>query len=359
MTAGEGQMNGLHVDREGLAERRDNGRIQCLACQRGCVLGSGQLGFCRVRQNRDGRLVPLSYGRVAALHHAAVERKPLYHFYPGRELLSAGSLGCNFRCPGCQNRGLSFAAVPHALAGVPCLSPEELVRRATEDGLAGISWTYNEPATWFEYALDGAGLARKAPATVPGAEGLLTNLVTNGSLTRRALDEIGPFLDAYRVDIKGFSEQTYSRVANFPDFRGILDVAERARHKWGMHLECVTNVIPTLNDSEDELRSIARWIHSSLGADVPWHVTAFRPCGDLAHLERTPVSCVERARDIGMGEGLQFVYLGNVPGHPSENTHCPGCGRMLIERSPFRPTRCRLEGGTCPDCGYRIPGRFE
>ncbi len=322
-----------------------------MACQRGCVLGPGELGFCRVRQHREGRLVPLSYGRVATLHLAEVERKPLFHFHPGEVMLSAGSLGCNFRCPGCQNWDLAHASVPEALSQLDYLPPEGLVEHALRRDLLGISWTYNEPAIWFEYTLDGARLAR--------AEGLLTNYVTNGSLTRGALDEIGPFLDAYRVDVKGFSEETYRRVANFPAFRGILEVAERAKSKWGMHVECVTNVIPTVNDSAAELAGIANWIATVLGPDTPWHVTRFVPHGDLSHLPRTPVATLERAREIGLEAGLRFVYIGNVFGHPAENTCCPECSRLLIERSAPGPPRIDLDGGACPGCGCVLPGRFR
>jgi pyruvate formate lyase activating enzyme len=314
------------------------------------VLGDGELGFCRVRRNDGGRLAPLSYGRVAALHLANVERKPLYHFYPGRVMLSVGGLGCNFRCPGCQNRELSFADVPSALEAVDYVSPAQLVRDAAGRGLLGISWTYNEPAIWFEYTLDGARLAHE--------RGLATSYVTNGSLTAEALDRIGPHLDAYRVDVKGFSTATYRRVANFPRWRGILQVAERARHRCDMHVECVTNLIPTVNEAEEELRGIAGWIAGSLGADTPWHVTRFVPHGDLSHLPPTPVKTLERAREIGLEEGLRFVYLGNVPGHPAENTCCPDCGRVLIRRCALGPAESRLRDGHCPDCGAAIPGRF-
>jgi pyruvate formate lyase activating enzyme len=338
--------------RDGLAERLPDGRLGCLVCQRACALAEGGLGFCRVRRNEAGRVVPLSYGRVAALHLANVERKPLYHFYPGEVMLSVGGLGCNFRCPGCQNRDLSRADVPDALASLPYTAPEDLVRMAVEHDLLGVSWTYNEPAIWFEYTLDGSRLAREA--------GLMTNYVTNGSLTARALDTIGPYLDAYRVDVKGFSEDTYRRVAGFGGFRGILDVAERAAHKWGMHVECVTNVTPGMNDSDDELRAIAGWIARSLGPDVPWHVTAFAPHGDFAHLPRTPVASLERARRIGVDEGLRFVYLGNVPGHRAENTWCPGCGALLIQRTGLGVVENRLApGGACPRCSRPVPGRFR
>ncbi len=335
----------------GLCEGLADGRLKCLACQRGCALGEGQLGLCRVRRHEAGRIVPLSYGRVAALHLANVERKPLFHFHPGRVMLSVGGLGCNCRCPGCQNRALSFAEVPDALEGVEFVPPRKLVEQALRQGLLGISFTYNEPAIWFEYTFETARLARE--------QGLLTNYVTNGSLTPEALDEIGRYLDAYRVDLKGFSEETYRRVCGFAEFRGVFRGAERARHRWGMHVECVTNVIPTINDEPQELRGIARRIAGALGPDTPWHVTAFAPQGDFAHLPRTPIETLELAREIGLEEGLRFVYIGNVPGHPAQNTYCPRCGEIVIHRTGLVAAECRLEDGACPQCGYELPGRWD
>lgn len=327
-----------------------DGRLRCLACQRGCVLSEGERGFCLARANESGELVSLTYGRVAALHWAEVERKPLFHFHPGRVMLSVGSLGCNFRCEGCQNWELAHADVDREIPGTRFIAPEELVKLALERGALGISWTYNEPAIWFEYTLDAAHLARAA--------GLKTNYVTNGSLTVDALDSIGPFLDAYRVDLKGFSEETYRRVANFPDFEGILEVALRARHRWDMHVECVTNIIPTLNDDEGELRQLAEWIAGSLGREVPWHVTRFVPQHRLSQLPSTPVKVLEKVRRIGLDAGLRFVYVGNVPGHPAENTYCPGCGGAVIERAGLSTPRVLLDGNACRFCGTPIPGKF-
>ncbi len=344
-------MNALRPPtREGFAESLSDGRTRCRACQRRCLLEEGQLGFCGVRKNERGRLVPLSYGRVAAMHPAYVERKPLYHFHPGRVMLSLGSLGCNFRCPGCQNHHLAHVQAPGELTHVEYVPPEALVDQALGQGLLGISFTYNEPSIWFEYTLDTFRLAK--------AGGLLTNYVTNGSLTPEALDEIGPVLDAYRVDIKGFTEKGYEQVANFPKFRGILAVAERAKTKWAVHVECVTNVVPTMNDGPDGLRGIARWIATSLGPHTPWHVTRFVPHGRLGHLPPTPLTTLEQARTIGLEEGLRFVYLGNVPGHLAENTYCPQCSRVLVRRTTLGPPEVTLRHDACPDCGCRLPGRF-
>ena len=338
-------------DVSGFAAATTEGRLQCRVCQRRCVLADGETGFCRVRIHRAQRIVPLTYGRVAALHWAEVERKPLFHFYPGRIMLSVGSLGCNFRCPGCQNWLLAHADIKSAIAETEFISPQKLVELAVEHKALGLSWTYNEPSVWFEYTLEGAKLAK--------ARGLLTNYVTNGSLSVDALDAIGPYLDAYRVDIKAFSEGTYPRVANFQDYRGILEVAERAKHRWGMHVECVTNVVPTLNDGEDELRRLAGWIANSLGRETPWHVTRFVPQFKLSGLPATPVATLEQAQRIGLAEGLRFVYIGNVLGHPAEDTYCPECSIVLIQRSGSGPPRVALRGAACPGCGYRLPGRFE
>lgn len=325
--------------------------MRCKACQRRCVLEEGEVGFCGVRKNLGGEMVPLSYGRVGAMHLACVERKPLFHFYPGRIMLSLGSLGCNFRCPGCQNWELAHAEVPGELSSLKYLAPAELVQQALRQNLLGISFTYNEPAIWFEYTLDTFRRAK--------TEGLMTNYVTNGSLTPQGLDTIGPYLDAYRVDIKGFSEKTYRDLANFGKYRGILAVAERAKKKWNMHVECVTNVVPTINDSHEELRDIATWIATSLGPDTPWHVTRFVPHRQLSHLPHTPVSALERACEIGLKEGLHFVYLGNVPGHPGEDTCCPECGRVVVKRAGLPLPQVAMRDGICPGCGYRLPGRFK
>ena len=218
---------------------------------------------------------------------------------------------------------------------------------AKEQNCQGISFTYNEPTIWLEYTLDLAQLAKK--------EGLHTSYVTNGFMTPEALDLIGPWLDAYRVDVKSTSSSFYSKIARVDDFRGILRVAEMAKKKWGMHLEVVTNLVTGLNDYPDELKELARWIRERLGPDTPWHITRFFPYLSLSHLPPTPIQTLEKARGIGMEEGLNFVYLGNLPGHPSEDTYCPSCGELLIERRNTHILCYRIEGGGCPRCGRRIP----
>lgn len=229
------------------------------------------------------------------------------------------------------------------------LSPEEAVSRAKEAGCLGISWTFNEPAIWFEYTLDTAQCAKE--------QGLFTNYVTNGFITMEALDRIAPFLDVYRVDIKGFSDKTYLRIGHVSSFGGILDVAVKAK-ECGMHVEVVTNVIPGYNDDEKELRDLAAWIKAGLGPGTPWHVTRFHPHHELAHVPATPIATLERVRNLGKEAGLWYVYLGNVPGHRWENTWCHGCGELLVERYIFDVVQNRIKSGTCPVCGTVIPGRF-
>ncbi len=218
---------------------------------------------------------------------------------------------------------------------------------AKEQNCQGISFTYNEPTLWLEYCLDTAIKAKEV--------GLHTSFVTNGFLTPEALDLIAPYLDAYRVDVKSFSATFYRKVAEVNDFQGILEVAERAKLKWGMHLEVVTNLVPELNDSSEELRELARWIRDKLGPGTPWHITKFFPHLELSAIPPTPIQALERAREIGIEEGLWFVYIGNVSGHPFENTYCPSCGELLIERRNTRILSYRVEKGGCPHCGQRIP----
>ena len=230
------------------------------------------------------------------------------------------------------------------------LSPQDLISKAKDAATLGISWTFNEPALWFEYTLDGAKLAKAA--------GIYTNYVTNGFITEEAFDRIAPFLDVYRVDIKGFSDGTYQRIGHTQRFNGILEITKKAK-KYGLHVEVVTNVIPGFNNDEREIRGIASWIKNSLGPEVPWHVTRFYPHLELSHISPTPVSKLERAWSIGKEEGLWYVYLGNVPGHKLENTYCHQCGELLVERYHFEVVKTKMKDDRCPRCRILIPGRFK
>ncbi|MBW1953390.1 MAG: AmmeMemoRadiSam system radical SAM enzyme [Deltaproteobacteria bacterium] len=334
-----------------LVEKLAEQQVRCLACIRRCLIRPGKRGWCHTRENRQGQLYSLIYGQVASLSLNPIEKKPVFHFLPGSRWLSLGSLGCNFRCPGCQNWQLAHADLDQELQSTRYLSPADLVELARQHQAVGISWTFNEPTLWVEYILDSAPLARQA--------GLYTNIVTNGALTQEALDALGPWLDVYRSDIKGFFKQTYDALAQLPHHQEIFAAAERALHHWGMHVELVTNIIPGLNDNEATLEGIAKWIAARLGPDTPWHLTRFYPAYAFQDRPPTPVPTLLRAYEIARAQGLRFVYLGNVPGHDLENTYCPRCGALLIRRSIFDILEYRLKAGRCPDCGTVIPGRWS
>jgi pyruvate formate lyase activating enzyme len=230
------------------------------------------------------------------------------------------------------------------------MTPEEVVSIARHYNCLGVSWTYNEPTIWLEYTIDCAKASKEA--------GLITHYVTNGYITEEALDAIGPYLDCFRVDIKGFTEGSYFKTAHIKDFSPILRATKRAKERWGMHVECVTNVTPGFNDDDSQLRGIASWIIEELGQDTPWHVTRFIPHHKLAALYPTPVETLERARKIGFDVGLRYVYIGNIPGHEGENTRCHNCNKPLIEREGFLVMTYNLKGNQCPFCRTPIPGRF-
>ncbi len=319
-------------------------RVRCNVCQWRCVIGPGKLGVCRVRQNRDGRLYLLNYALVSSAAVDPIEKKPLFHFFPGSEVFSLGGWGCNFHCQDCQNWEIACTEAP---AGAPqVVSAESAIEITRQHGCGGIAWTYNEPAIWLEYTLDSARLARQ--------HGLYTVYVTNGYSTPEALDTIGPYLDAWRVDIKGFSDAFYKNLAKITKWRGILDVAKRAKEKWGMHLEAVTNIIPTMNDDDEQLQGIAGWIASELGDLTPWHVTRFYPHHHIAHLPPTPVETLERAIAIGRRAGLRFIYAGNIPGHSSESTSCYSCGKLVVKRQGYRTQVLGLAGSKCRFCGAEL-----
>jgi pyruvate formate lyase activating enzyme len=347
------QQMGKELKEAMLYEKLPEGKVHCFLCPWHCKIAAGKGGFCGVRQNVEGKLYSLIYGKVSSIAVDPIEKKPLFHFHPGTMALSLGTFGCNMRCGHCQNWQISHVVMvkgkepgkTYYVEREPMsdyVSPERLIEMAKETNSAGIAWTYNEPTIWFEYTYDGAILAKKA--------GLYTVYVTNGYITFEALDTIGPYLDAFRVDVKGFTNDLYFKLAKIKDFKPVLEAAERAKKKWNMHVEIVTLVIPTMNDDEAQLRGIAKWIVEKLGPETPWHVTRFIPYLEYSHLPPTPVETLDRARQIGFEEGLQFVYVGNVPGHPGENTYCPKCKKLLIERVGYQTDVRHVIKGNCEFC---------
>ncbi|MBI2868245.1 MAG: AmmeMemoRadiSam system radical SAM enzyme [Chloroflexi bacterium] len=320
--------------------------VRCHTCQWRCRISQDRFGVCGMYQNQNGALYNLNYARASSVAVDPIEKKPLYHFYPGSQVFSLGGMGCNFHCKHCQNWEISSPDADSLKTGCHELQPDAAVDMAVGYRCQGVAWTYNEPTIWFEYTHDGARLA--------GEKGLYTVYVTNGYATPQSLDAIGPHLGAWRVDIKGFSDTFYRDLARVPHWREILDITRRAKEKWNMHVEVVTNVIPTMNDDDAQLSGIAGWIASALGDLTPWHVTRFYPLHQMAHLNPTPVATLEHAWEIGRQAGLKFVYVGNVPGHHSENTVCYACGNIVVERHGYRVRVLGLNGSKCKHCGAEL-----
>jgi pyruvate formate lyase activating enzyme len=340
--------SGLMEKESILGERLPGDRVRCHVCQWRCLINPGKMGVCRVYTNRDGTLYSMNYGEVSSVAADPIEKKPLFHFFPATRVLSLGTWDCNFHCQDCQNWEISCVDIPTTSQ---YLSPEQEIELAKRYNCSGVAWTYNEPTIWFEYTLDSAKLAKQ--------NGLYTVYVTNGYATSEALDTIGPYLDAWRVDVKGFTDAFYRWLAKISHWRGILEVAKRAKEKWDMHVEVVTNIIPTMNDDEEQLRGIATWIRDDLGELTPWHVTRFHPMHNLTYLPPTPVSTLERACRIGKEAGLKFVYLGNVPGHESENTVCYSCGNLNVRRIGYDTEVIGLDDSKCKFCGAELNFRTK
>ncbi len=329
-------------------KKLDNLQVECLLCPHNCLIADGKAGRCGARLNTSGSLMSLVYGQVSSEAVDPIEKKPLFHFYPGSLVYSLGTLGCNMRCSHCQNWQISRARIgaEETVRATRYLSPQGAVKNALNSECEGIAFTYNEPTVWFEYTLDVSRLAKES--------GLYTVYVTNGYINIEPLDLIAPYLDAFRVDIKALDDVFYSEVAGVPSVKPVLESALRAKNKWSMHVEAVTNIIPGKNDDPGALRGLARWVRKELGKDTPWHVTRFLPCLELSGLPSTPVETLEMAQEIGLQEGLEYVYIGNVPLHSGANTYCPGCGELIIERGGLVLARYELERGNCRFCGKKV-----
>lgn len=320
--------------------------VRCELCPWRCRIKDGRFGYCGVRFNSKGSLYTAIYGAVSSKAVDPIEKKPLFHFYPGSRVYSLGTIGCNLRCRHCQNWEIAHARAESFFFELEYMTPERAVKEAVETGSQGIALTYNEPTIWFEYAVDLFKLAKK--------KGFYTVFVTNGLINQEPLSEIGQYLDAYRVDVKGITGNSYFAISSFRNYEAVLKSAEYAFKNLGLHVEIVTNIIPGVNDSEEELRRIASWIAKSLSRKVPWHVTRFYPYLGFSDRNPTPVEVLERAHDIGSEEGLEFVYIGNVPGHPYEDTTCPGCGSVVVKRRGFFLSKKDTIDGRCIYCDYDL-----
>lgn len=328
--------------KEALLYEVRNGDVECHVCARNCTVSEGRRGVCRVRENRGGTMRALTYGRVASRSADPVEKKPLYHFHPGTRVMSFGSAGCSFRCDFCQNYRIAWSDPEDV--GLREESPVEGVEAAEAAGCGGVAYTYNEPIVWLEHALEGCREAKD--------RGMYTAFVTNGNFTPESLDLVAPHLDAANVDVKAFGEQgeEFYRSTVSAELEPVLRRCEEL-YRRGVHLELTYLVVPGGNDDEESIRGFASWVREELGPDVPVHFSRFRPMHRMRDAEATPVETMERAHEVATGEGLEFVYLGNVPGHRYDDTYCPDCGSTVIDRSGFSVARTDLDDGACGECG--------
>lgn len=318
-------------------------KIRCHLCPRLCVIPMEETGFCRTRLNDRGQLYTLIYGSVTSMAIDPVEKKPLYHFLPGSDTFSIGTAGCNLACRHCQNWTISQVNIDEV--DHENMSPERVVELAQKYRCPSISYTYSEPSIWFEFVYDTAKIAHAA--------GIYNIYVTNGYMSIEAWDEIKPYLTAANVDVKAFSDDFYRRVCSAPGIEPVLRTCEWMVQN-GIHLETTYLIIPSENDNPEEIRRFCRWEVEKLGPDVPTHFSRFYPMYRMSDREPTPVKTLELALKIAQDEGLQYVYIGNVAGHRGDNTYCPNCGKLLIERFGFDILRYEIQDHRCPKCGTEI-----
>jgi len=330
-------------------EHRDDGSVLCGLCGQHCTIAQGKLGVCGVRENVDGVLYTAVYGMVAATNVDPIEKKPLFHMYPGSKALSLATVGCNFRCSFCQNWDLSQMSKGRnrRIAGHE-VSAERIADMAVEHDCRVVAYTYSEPTIFYEWALDVSKLTTE--------RGILNVFVTNGYMTAEALREIRPYLHGANVDLKAFRDETYRKTMGAPGVQPVLDTLKLMK-QLGMWVEVTTLVVPTMNDSDEELRDIARFVAHELGPETPWHISRFYPDYKEKNLLPTPMQTLQRAYEIGREEGIRYVYTGNVPGDDTESTVCHKCGAMLIRRFGFHILEDAItKQGTCPKCDTPVAG---
>ena len=330
-----------------LYEKLENKLVHCFLCSHHCKIGDQKFGFCGVRQNIEGRLFTHVYGKVIARHTDPIEKKPLYHFLPGSTSFSIATIGCNFRCGFCQNWQLSQSTIRDGDFPGDEFTPQQVVDAALKNNCKSISYTYTEPTIFFEYALDTAKLAK--------AKGLFNNFVTNGYMTKRALEMIKPYLDAANVDLKFFKEESYKKTCA-ASLEPVLNTIKLMRDL-DIWVEITTLVVPGENDSEEELKSIAEFI-SAVDNNIPWHISRFYPNYKFTDLEPTKETVLKKAQEIGYESGLNYIYVGNVYGWGND-THCHNCKKLLIKREGFSVLENNITQNKCAFCNAVLPGIFS
>ena len=317
--------------------------IQCTLCPHACILGENDRGFCRTRVVKDGKLHTVAYGNPCAVHLDPMEKKPLYHFLPGKQILSIATAGCNLRCLNCQNWEISQSR-PEDVTNRD-LPPELLVNQVAENGIPAIAYTYSEPLIYYEYVFDSGGLARQ--------QNIRNVLVTAGYIEEKPLRQICSVTDAANIDLKGFSDSFYKKVtgSKLEPVKRTLEISKEE----GVWVEVTKLVVPSLSDDMDDIKSMCDWMVEALGPDTPLHISRFSPQYKLKHLPPTPVETMHRAYETAKSAGLYYVYVGNLPGNPYQDTVCPSCDFHVIRRSGYTIIANELENGHCP-CGEKIAG---
>lgn len=330
-----------------LYSKLEEGKVRCNLCAHGCVIDPGRRGICGVRENKEGVLYSLVYGTLIAESIDPIEKKPFFHVYPASRSYSIATVGCNFSCRFCQNHDISqMPRTTRMITGEDFL-PAEIVAKAKKSGSQTIAYTYTEPTIFFELAYDTAKIAIE--------NGLKNLFVTNGFMTPDAIETIAPYLSAANVDLKSFRDEFYGGKCG-ARLNPVLESLKKMKEK-GIWVEITTLLIPTLNDCDEELKDIARFI-AGLGRETPWHISRFHPQYKMQNMTVTPLDSLHRAGQIGREAGLKYVYTGNVPGDDGENTRCFHCGKLLIERYGFKIVGMNLQGGKCPHCGTELDGIF-
>ena len=319
-------------------------KIKCKLCPRGCAIDDRERGYCGARENRGGTYYTLVYSRVVTAHVDPIEKKPLFHVLPGTAAFSIATAGCNVNCKMCQNWDISQVRPEQVRSNYA--PPERVAMLARQNNCPAVAYTYSEPVVFYEYVADTAEAAHRL--------GVKSVVVTGGYIQPEPLEKLCRQVDAIKVDLKGYSEKFYKEVVN-GELKPVLDGLVTIR-KHGVWNEIVYLVIPTLNDGEQEFQGLAKWIKSELGPDVPVHFTRFHPEYLLKNLPPTPVETLERAKAIADAEGLHFVYIGNVPGHPAENTYCPKCRKLVVERAGYTVGTVHIHNNKCQYCQQPIPG---
>ncbi|MBN2371299.1 MAG: AmmeMemoRadiSam system radical SAM enzyme [Vicinamibacteria bacterium] len=347
--AGRGNLTGPALD--GVArhpavfwESLPDKKIKCVLCPRECEVADVERGYCGVRENQGGKYQTLVYGALCSANTDPIEKKPLFHYLPGTTALSVATAGCNIECKFCQNWQISQFR-PEQVKSV-LVPPERLVTACLADKTPTIAYTYSEPVIFYEYMRDSAALARK--------RGVGSVMISNGYIQEKPLRELCRQLTGVKIDLKAFTESFYKNQCS-GELAPVLKTLEILKDV-GIWFEIVVLIIPTLNDSREEIRRMSRWVAEKLGPNVPLHFTRFHPTYRMTNLPKTPVSTLDRCREIALESGVRYVYAGNVPMHPGENTHCHQCRKVVIRRAGYRILANTIKNGKCPDCGAAIPG---